>query len=71
MSYREFGFESDVFVGNGLVDMYAKCGFIEDACQVFDRMCRRNFVSWNAMIFGYMQSGVEWCSLREGAEVFP
>ena len=58
MSYREFGFEFDVFVGNGLVDMYAKCGCIEDARQVFDRMRRRNFVSWNAMISGYVQSGV-------------
>jgi len=27
----EFGWDSDVFVGNSLVDMYAKCGSIEDA----------------------------------------
>jgi hypothetical protein len=25
------GLESDVFVGNSLLDMYAKCGSIEDA----------------------------------------
>jgi hypothetical protein len=25
------GCESDVFVGNSLVEMYAKCGIIEDA----------------------------------------
>ncbi len=26
------GSESDVFVGNSLLDMHAKCGSIEDAC---------------------------------------
>jgi pentatricopeptide repeat protein len=34
----ENGCESDVFVGNSLVDMYAKCGTMEDACKVFNRM---------------------------------
>jgi hypothetical protein len=28
--------DSDIFVGNCLVDMYAKCGSIEDACRVFN-----------------------------------
>jgi pentatricopeptide repeat protein len=32
------GFESDVFVGCSLVDMYAKCGSIEDAWRVFNKM---------------------------------
>jgi hypothetical protein len=27
----QIGLESDVFLGNSLVDMYAKCGSIEDA----------------------------------------
>jgi hypothetical protein len=27
----ESGLESDVIVGNNLVDMYAKCGSLEDA----------------------------------------
>ncbi len=30
--------ESDVFVGCSLVDMYAKCGSIEDAWRVFNKM---------------------------------
>eukprot|EP01018_Ginkgo_biloba_P019333 Gb_33834 [translate_table: standard] len=51
------GFQSDVFVGNGLVDMYAKCGSIENARQVFYRISRRNTVSWNAMIAGYAIHG--------------
>eukprot|EP01018_Ginkgo_biloba_P023512 Gb_17382 [translate_table: standard] len=51
------GFDSDDFVGNALVAMYAKCGSIEMARQVFDKMSQRNVVSWNAMIGGYTQNG--------------
>eukprot|EP01018_Ginkgo_biloba_P004748 Gb_35530 [translate_table: standard] len=52
-----FGFESDFFVGAALIDMYAKCGSVEDARQVFDKMFTRDVVSWNAMIAGYSQNG--------------
>lgn len=51
------GFESDVFVGSCLVDLYAKCGNLEDARNVFDKMCHRNVVSWNALIAGYAHGG--------------
>eukprot|EP01018_Ginkgo_biloba_P019743 Gb_26052 [translate_table: standard] len=52
------GFELDVFVGSTLVDMYAKCGCIVNAQEVFDKMSKRNIVSWNAMITGYAQHGL-------------
>ncbi|KAL5982712.1 hypothetical protein ACLOJK_016788 [Asimina triloba] len=53
----QLGKQSDIFVGNSLVDMYAKCGSIEDGCRVFDKMVDRDKVSWNAMIVGYAQNG--------------
>ncbi|CAK9262806.1 unnamed protein product [Sphagnum jensenii] len=50
---RESGYESDVYVGSGLVDMYARCGSIDDAWSVFSRLATRDVVSWNAVILGY------------------
>jgi pentatricopeptide repeat protein len=53
----ERGFGSHPFVANSLVDMYAKCGSIEDARRVFDRMPTHNLISWNAMLGGYAMHG--------------
>eukprot|EP01018_Ginkgo_biloba_P002748 Gb_11040 [translate_table: standard] len=51
------GFQSNIFVANALVDMYAKCGDIENARNVFDKMPQRTVVSWNAMIAAYSRHG--------------
>lgn len=47
------GFGSNIFVASSLVDMYAKCGSIEEAYAVFRCMEARNIVLWNAMISGF------------------
>eukprot|EP01018_Ginkgo_biloba_P034730 Gb_12555 [translate_table: standard] len=60
------GFESDVFVGNALIDMYAKCGSLENARCLFDNMHEQNIVSWTAMIAGYAQNG----QLHEALKLF-
>ncbi|XP_022744599.1 pentatricopeptide repeat-containing protein At4g18520, chloroplastic-like [Durio zibethinus] len=49
---------SNVFVGSALIHMYAKCGFVSEAFQVFDSMPERNLVSWKAMIMGYARNGI-------------
>ncbi|MCD9642188.1 hypothetical protein HAX54_028871 [Datura stramonium] len=51
------GPEPDVFVGNALIDMYMKCGSVEDGSCVFTKMLDRDWVSWNAVIVGYAQNG--------------
>ncbi|XP_057437591.1 putative pentatricopeptide repeat-containing protein At2g01510 [Lotus japonicus] len=51
------GYISNVFSGSALLDMYAKCGSIKDALQMFQEMPVRNSVSWNALISAYAQNG--------------
>lgn len=46
-----------MFVDSALVDMYAKCGSVGDARQVFDEMFQRDLVSWNSMVASYLQNG--------------
>ncbi|KAI5081248.1 hypothetical protein GOP47_0004431 [Adiantum capillus-veneris] len=52
------GFECDLFVANTLVDMYGKCGLLEDAQEVFYEMPLHDVISWNALIAGYAQHGL-------------
>eukprot|EP00250_Pteridium_aquilinum_P014969 c22308_g2_i6 orf=3-1793(-) len=49
----EDGLESDLFIGNTMMDTYAKCGCLEDAHKVFASLKKRDCVSWNALITGY------------------
>jgi len=45
-------FLSDVFVGNSLVDMYAKCGSMEDTWKVFIMMPSQDVVTWTTILGG-------------------
>lgn len=49
--------ERNVFIGSTLIDMYVKCGSLEKAEEVFDKLHDRNEVCWNALITGYVESG--------------
>ncbi|VVA10392.1 PREDICTED: pentatricopeptide [Prunus dulcis] len=51
------GHLGDLFVSSALVDMYAKCGCIGDAEDIFGDLDSRDTVSWNIMICGYSQYG--------------
>lgn len=54
---RNSGLEFDVRVGTALLQMYAECGSIDDARQVFDAMKERNVITWTAMIGAYAKNG--------------
>ncbi|XP_058074643.1 pentatricopeptide repeat-containing protein At5g55740, chloroplastic isoform X2 [Magnolia sinica] len=62
----KMGYGSCVFVASSLVDMYGKCGVLEDAGKVFEEMPERNAVVWNSMIVCYVQNGLN----EEAMEVF-
>lgn len=50
--------DSSISVGNSLINMYAKCGAVEDACSVFNSMVvDKDSVSWSSMISGFDQNG--------------
>ncbi|XP_042489048.1 putative pentatricopeptide repeat-containing protein At3g01580 [Macadamia integrifolia] len=53
----KLGCDTDVCVGNSLVNMYAKCGNIDNARLTFDGMPRRDLMSWNTLIHGYAHHG--------------
>ncbi|XP_075519555.1 LOW QUALITY PROTEIN: putative pentatricopeptide repeat-containing protein At1g64310 [Primulina tabacum] len=44
--------DTKVMVSSALVDMYAKCGFLESGIRVFRNMVDRNIVSYNSVISG-------------------
>lgn len=47
----------NIFVDTALIDMYSKCGSIDDAENVFSRMPDRNSVTYTTMISGLGQHG--------------
>ncbi|KAL2236987.1 putative pentatricopeptide repeat-containing protein At3g15130 [Sesamum indicum] len=51
------GYESDLMINNDLIDTYGKCGRADKAHSLFDRMPKRNVVSWTALMCGYLQVG--------------
>ena len=54
----ELSLDSDVHVGNSLLDMYSKCGSFNHATQVFDNMLQKDVVTYNTVISGYVHNGV-------------
>ncbi|XP_075485340.1 putative pentatricopeptide repeat-containing protein At1g68930 [Primulina tabacum] len=60
------GFNSYVFLGSPLVDMYAKCGLICEAKRVFDEIHERNVVLYNTMLMGFLRCGL----LKESEVLF-
>ncbi|KAG2686634.1 hypothetical protein I3843_09G015700 [Carya illinoinensis] len=60
-------FSLDITLGTAMIDMYAKCGNVDSAKEIFDGMQEKNVVSWSAMIaaYGYHGQG------RKALALFP
>ncbi|KAL0854614.1 hypothetical protein Bca101_059766 [Brassica carinata] len=54
----ENGVRVDKVVGTALVDMYAKCGCIETALEVFYETKERDTASWTSLIYGLAMNGM-------------
>ncbi|GJN36061.1 hypothetical protein PR202_gb24887 [Eleusine coracana subsp. coracana] len=56
-------FGGNTYVCNSLINMYSKCGELQESIQVFDGMARKNSISWNCIIASFARHG-------HGSEVF-
>ncbi|XP_002977643.2 pentatricopeptide repeat-containing protein At3g24000, mitochondrial [Selaginella moellendorffii] len=52
---REIRFDRHVNAGNALINMYGKCGSLEEAVEVFRSMQHRDVISWNTIIAAHGQ----------------
>lgn len=69
-------FSLDVILGTAMIDMYAKCGCVDSAREIFDRMQVKNVITWSAMIaaYGYHGRGREALNIFDmmlGSGVLP
>lgn len=51
------GIAVNLTLNNAMLDMYVKCGSIEDAKELFDTMPEKDVVSWTTMLDGYTRMG--------------
>lgn len=50
--------DRNVIVCNAVIDMYAKCGFVDKAYSVFCNMsCGKSLITWNTMITAFAMNG--------------
>lgn len=53
----KLGSDRDVYVGSSIIDMYAKCGFMDESQRAFHEQENPNRVTFNALISGFAQHG--------------
>lgn len=57
-------FGSNLYVGNALIDMYGKCGCLDDAKMGLETMPQRDIVSWNSTISSFASNGMVFEALE-------
>ncbi|MQM13380.1 hypothetical protein Taro_046307 [Colocasia esculenta] len=50
------GFGMSLVLGTAIVDMYCKCGDVQSARALFDRMDAKDVTTWTAMLSGYAKT---------------
>ncbi|XP_042064068.1 pentatricopeptide repeat-containing protein At3g62890-like [Salvia splendens] len=66
---RKNGMKVKIILGTTLINMYMKCGSVEDAMEVFDGMDEKGVSSWNALILGLAMNGQVERSLERFEEM--
>ncbi|KAI3449509.1 hypothetical protein Pfo_006174 [Paulownia fortunei] len=73
---KRSGWELDVILGTSLIDMYGKCGRIEEGLRVFEEMSEKNVFTWNAIVKGLALSksgkeAIKWFLRMEDEGIQP
>ncbi|KAJ0031214.1 hypothetical protein Pint_12764 [Pistacia integerrima] len=56
-SILKYGMSVDGFLGNALIDLYAKCEQVNEACRIFEQLPYKTVVTWNTMLDGFCRNG--------------
>ncbi|KAJ1380309.1 Tetratricopeptide-like helical domain superfamily [Sesbania bispinosa] len=56
----KLGLHGDNVVSSSLINMYVKCGKLEDGSLVFYQLGSKDLVSWTSVVSGYAMSGKTW-----------
>jgi pentatricopeptide repeat protein len=65
------GMEEVLPVTNALMEMYTKCGNMEEARLIFDGVMSKDMISWNTMIGGYSRNNLANEAFSLFAEMLP
>ncbi|CAN4081605.1 unnamed protein product [Withania somnifera] len=49
-----YGYESDLLLGNAMINMYGKCKYAQGARDVFDNLSAKDVISWTSMTSCYV-----------------
>ncbi|KAI0507877.1 hypothetical protein KFK09_014005 [Dendrobium nobile] len=63
------GFTKHAFLTNSLLDMYSKCGRIDEVRRVFDNSDHLDDVSWNSLVSAHVRIGLVFETLRIFAQM--
>lgn len=66
MYIRKHRYRQDEFLTTALIDMYMKCGCVQEALEVFNFSGERGVSTWNALILGLASNGL----VKESIEKF-
>ncbi|KAK7407710.1 hypothetical protein VNO78_09736 [Psophocarpus tetragonolobus] len=56
-SYIANELDFNTIMGNALLDMYCKCGYVSMAREIFDAMAMKDVCCWTSMVTGYVKCG--------------
>lgn len=54
---RRQHYDTDVFLGNALLNLYRECGCLNDGCNLFENLLKRDALSYNTLLAAYVERG--------------